>query len=192
MYFGPKKLVRPTSLKLYEETNKYIIEPKIDGIWAELTIGPNKLISKNGNYINTNLLDGINTTHFPRKMHGIKLLCEVETETHWATINRKNRGYAILWIHTLVLDSNRLYKDVPYLENKKRLQELYNDINPELRKKIYLMPYAENQFDQHYGEYKEEYCPEGCILKNKMVGLVGANSNGKSDNWLKVKDFPHT
>lgn len=193
MYFGPKKLIRPDSLGLFEQENKYIIEPKINGIWAELTIGPrNKFVSKNGNIIGPNLLDGLENIKFPNHLYGSKFMCEVETETEWATPRRKNRGYCVLWIHSILFLGCKPFQHVPYIINKQELDKVYNNININIRNRIYLMPYSDKNFSKNYRIYKNEYCDEGAVLKNKNIGLVGANGDGKSRNWIKIKDFPYT
>ena len=189
-YFGPKDLIRPEALLAFEQTGKYILEPKIDGIFAELTIGsPNQFISKNDNPIRKSLLDGLELLSFPAELCGSVFLCEVETGTEWATKRRRDRGHTLLWIHSIIRLGSKLYRDVPYLQNKQKLQEIYNSFNPELKKRAILVTYDTDDFYRNYRRIQRDICYEGAVLKNITIGMIGENSQGKTWAWKKVKDF---
>ncbi len=191
-YFGPKDLIRPGALPLFEQTGKYIIEPKIDGYFAELTIGsPNQFISKNDNPIGKNLLGGLDLISFPAELHGSKFLCEIETGTEWATKRNECRGYTVLWLHSLVSLVGKSYRGVPYLQNKQKIQEIYNGFDFELKKRVFLGLWEPADFLETYRRYQKDVCYEGAVLKDITVGLAGANGQGKTHYWKKVKDFPH-
>jgi hypothetical protein len=191
-YFGPKDLVRPDALPMFEQTGKYIIEPKIDGYFSELTIGsPNKFISKNDNPIGKNLLGGLEFLSFPVELIGSKFLCEIETGTKWATKRNEDRGYTIIWLHSIRQLNNKLYQGVPYDQNKQKLQEVYNGFDSELKKRVHLGPWESANFLETYRRYQKDICWEGAVLKDISVGLIGANGQGKTHYWKKVKDFPY-
>lgn len=194
-YLGPDDELTPDALDEMEKTGLYLFQPKIDGMWASLTVSAagNVLKSRDAR---TPPVSGSNagdllTASLPLA-DGSIVVGELEAASQWATA-RFNESKGIRRMHlfdALVIDGRDL-RDCNTLARYDALERWYNERvkrDPFLAFRFKLVPSYRDRFRERYDQLIADGY-EGCVLKSLVSKYETTRSDGKRSDWFRCKKF---
>lgn len=208
-YIGPGKDLAPDELTEFEGTGEYLIEPKIDGMWAYLEVGspeegrPNLLKSRDATTggIESASAGDLRELQIPLP-EGTVLVGELEAASQWATERAERQGFRCLHL----FDLPRLGRDdslvaVPLRKRKRKLFSLYEkikeiDVRTRLRLVPSILPADLERYDpDEKGHFRSLYDGwidagyEGCVIKHVDSLYETRRLDGKRPDWLRCKKW---
>jgi ATP-dependent DNA ligase len=188
-YIGPKKLIRPSALHLFENKN-YVLQHKNDGCWCEVRIdgsGNVVLFARSGNVHSLNLTKEITKVKLPQLKNSV-LLGELEIKTEWSTKRSRERGYPVINL----FDVKRLQGEDFFTVQWNDRNSIVNECHKAISNKFFSVTesvYANFVFA--YSNWRKRGI-EGGVLKLRTSSLIERDREGKLSSWIKVLDFPRT
>jgi hypothetical protein len=191
-YTGPGvNLKRPDELIEYEERGGYIIQPKIDGMWASLVVDSkteNELSSRDastGPIVGENAGD-LNEMKLPVP-DGTVLIGELEAATQWATKQAKTRGFRRLHLFDVARLGSDDCRDMPWTDRNKLLMEVHAVlVRAKLAERLPLVPHFNREFLPLYQRWIGEGF-EGCVVKHVDSTALPTRLDGKIREWARCK-----
>ena len=188
-YIGPKKLIRPSALHLFENKN-YVLQHKNDGCWCGIQIdesGNVSLFARSGIPHSLNLTKEIVRTKLPQLKNSI-LFGELEIRTSWSTGRTLERGYPLINL----FDIEKLQKEEVTALSWNERNKLVTECCSVTSSKFFKM--TESVFANFvfsYSNWRKQGI-EGGVLKLRSSSLKEKDREGKLSSWIKVLDFPRT
>jgi hypothetical protein len=189
-YIGPEEDIEPSDLSLYERQG-YVIEPKIDGMWASLHVGSrsNTLDSRDANTPpitgeNAGDLLGIET-FLPT---GTVLVGELETSSDWGAggVNGSRKIHLFDCVRVGREDLSRL----TWRDRRENLASLFAQmqyrVDHRFRDRFVLVPYKERDFEAYFKSYTDKG-GEGIVLKDPRSIYESHRASRKVDFWKRCK-----
>lgn len=191
-YISAKNQIAPDELSKYEDGNWAATEKK-DGCWACLKTDDNGIVYE---------IAGQSGTDFnPKAIEGIKgraiglpnstIIGELETGSQAATKLYRLHGYRRFHIFDLFAVKNEYVGILTYDLRRKLIEAINKEIfskDPETAKRLLVVRQQNKDFKNFYDDVMDDG-GEGMVLK-KLNGLYQftCGINGKTDNWIKVKE----
>lgn len=188
-YIGPKRLIRPSALSLFENKN-YVFQHKNDGCWCGIQIdesGNVSLFARSGIPHSLNLTKEIVQTKLPQLKNSI-LFGEIEIRTSWSARRTLERGYPLINL----FDIEKLQKEEVSTLSWNERNKLVTECCGAASSKFFKMTesvYANFVFS--YSNWRKQGI-EGGVLKLRSSSLKEKDREGKLSSWIKVLDFPRT
>jgi hypothetical protein len=193
-YLGPGVDIEVNDLASYERRGGFIIEPKVDGMWCELTVGdpdrgkPHRLNSRDGTTepISGSNLGDIHLQTIPLPEHSI-IIGELEAATEWAVEQAGERGFRRLHLFDIIRIGDQFLHELPWVERKGKLNGLCCEMNTWRDESRFVN--VEVQYDSFEKRYHEwiEFGYEGVVLKPPQSVYSTHRSDGKTDQWIRCK-----
>ena len=188
-YIGPKRLIRPSALSLFENKN-YVFQHKNDGCWCGIQIdesGNVSLFARSGIPHSLNLTKEIVQTKLPQLKNSI-LFGEIEIRTSWSARRTLERGYPLINL----FDIEKLQKEeVTALSWNERNKLVIECCNIASSKFFKMTESVFANFVFSYSNWRKQGI-EGGVLKLRSSSLKEKDREGKLSSWIKVLDFPRT
>ena len=187
-YYGPLKCSRPAALQLYEDTGKYIIEPKFDGMFCIIEVdahGVPDFFTRGHHRISRTFTSPLSELKFPFLLRNSTLLGELEALRHWSIERNKKRGFSLIDLYDIFRLSNKDLRDVRHAVRYDILYRIFPDIKSKHASLV-------EQSDSHFVEFFERYKKlgyEGCVLKEKNANALECKKDGHTTTQIKVKEF---
>lgn len=185
-YFGPKNCIRPSILAEYEKTGKYVFQRKFDGCWGEIAVdsdGSCSFFARSNNVFSRNELGVLLNLNLKEFKNSI-LIGEVEVKRQWSLKRTALRGYPIVDIHDIKMFNDYSFITTPWYE---RNNCLLKTARP--NKYIHIVHSYLNLFEEEFQKIRDEGF-EGAVLKKIDSTFKNHDREGKTLDWIKVKDFP--
>ena len=196
-YLGPGLDIEHEGLTLFERLGRRIIEPKVDGMWAELIVGnlnrgrPHQLTSRDGNTdpISGSNLGDVHLQPIPLP-EGSVLIGELEAKTEWATEQKELRGFRRLHLFDILKVAGLkplIYGDKRLFQRRIRLNQLLESMNCHKDESRFVkVDFKEVDFEHYYHKWiKEGY--EGAVIKPIDSLYTTHRSDGKTKEWIRCK-----
>jgi ATP-dependent DNA ligase len=197
-YLGPDKEIQPQDLDMYEAQGHWIVEPKIDGMWAMLLVGspkdgvPHVLKSRDARtptITGTNLGD-LHQIELPLEP-GTIIVGELEAATQHAKLTVEQQGYRRLHLFDIVrIGEKQDMTDLKWGERRAVLASLHDAIEEQddeaAALRFPMLPFVSKDFRAFY-DHVVARGEEGIVLKHTQSSYRTARSDGKTDAWLRCK-----
>lgn len=192
-YLGPKLDIESDVLAKYEASGKWIAEPKIDGMWARMTVGrpnegrPNMLTSRDAN---TGSLSGSNLGDLGSILlpwpEGTVVVGELEAATEWATRRANAQGYRAFHLFDVTRIGDHACRTLPWAKRRELLDTMSAQLSDVAESRFQLLPYTAKGFRSFYDTVIEND-GEGVVLKRADSLYQVSNADGKADFWVRCK-----
>jgi hypothetical protein len=199
-YLGPGLDVERSQLRDFERQGGYIIEPKVDGVWCELTVGnldrgrPHRLNSRDGDTgpIESANRGDIHLQPIPLP-EGSILIGELEASTEWATEQARKRGFRrlhlfdVLRIAPDVTSTGLSFNATEWAKRRGVLNKIVDDLKVwEDESRFVNVTFQEERFEYFYDLWIDEGY-EGAVLKPLKSIYATERSDGKTKAWARCK-----
>lgn len=199
-YLGPDKEIRADALDEFERSGEWLMQPKIDGMWAMLTVGcpaegrPHVLKSRDAR---TGPVSGAGAGDlleaalpFPE---GTIIVGELESASQWATDQFAKHGHRRMHLFDVVHHPGRIVADLRDMSTENRyavLVEMFEELrtDPALAARFPLVQSYRADFKLLYTEWVLEGL-EGCVIKKLESSYRTTRQDGKTNEWLRCKKF---
>jgi ATP-dependent DNA ligase len=205
-YLGPDEELKPEDLDRLEATGKYIVQPKIDGMWCMMEVRnpregrPHFLKSRDAR---TPAIDGSEAGDLGAIDLGLPegtiLIGELEASSQWGTDQALARGYRRLHLFDLVklvgpgiAPGASLHVDLRDHTTEQRyrtLTELHGKLCAAVElfeSRFPLVPSYGDRFRARYDEWVAQGF-EGLVAKTRDSLYRTSRLDGKLDAWKRVK-----
>ncbi len=185
-YSGPKSSINPENLDEYCNANVWSLEPKIDGMWVQLTVGTTKhtFTSRAGLAPAPEYIRGLQNMVLPLSP-GSVLCGELECGTDRATQRYKESGYYSLHLFDVINYQGTDLRDTHQKGRRAALEAIYNEIqfaSMHIPGRIQIVPSFTNLFKHRY-DYLVRNGGEGIVLKRTDAKY----GQGKNDTMVRCK-----
>jgi len=196
-YLGPGLDIEHEELKDFERLGRRIIEPKVDGMWAELIVGnlnkgrPHQLTSRDGNTapISGSNLGDIHLQPIPLP-EGSILIGEHEAATEWATEQKELRGFRRFHLFDILKVAGLkpiIYGEQKLFQRRIRLNQLLEAMNCHKDESRFVkVDFKEVDFEHYYHKWIEEGY-EGAVIKPIDSLYMSHRADGKTKEWVRCK-----
>jgi hypothetical protein len=200
-YLGPLVDIESGELQNYERRGGLIIEPKVDGMWAELIVGdPSRgrwhiLNSRDGETgpVESDNRGDIHLQPIPLPPGSI-IVGELEAATEWATEQKAMRGFRRFHMFDLIkIGKQNGYAEqlIGYHRALRDRRRLLNGLASEMatwkdESRFKLVDFYEDDFERRYWEWIEEGY-EGAVIKPLDSFYTCTRSDRKTREWIRCK-----
>lgn len=190
MYLGPQKeILKPSELSRFEDGN-WIASRKIDGCHGILSTNNSgyisKVISRTGNsFPEAKELIGLFTG-----LSDTTLIGEYEVTTQAAIKAFEKNGFRRFWAFDITVVQGTDIRALPIEQRRILLQKAVEAIQSQSKgcyKLIEIVDERTKGFASFYKEVKAQG-GEGLVLKKKGSLYRSQTSDGRTSNWVRVKD----
>lgn len=198
-YLGPDLEIMPEDLERYGNEPGWVMEPKVDGMWAMLHVGggpegQNLLKSRDAA---TPPLSGSNAADFPLLELGLPegtiLVGELEAATQWAKDVVNKQGYRRFHLFDIPRLGRDDHRALTWRNRREILRATRDSIFESVRARfplvtaIYSAPKTGGKkFRSKYEEWIEKGY-EGCVIKRTNSLYRTGRADGKTDLWHRCK-----
>jgi len=186
-YSGPKDDIHPENIDRYWLDNKWSLEPKLDGMWVQMTIGntKHKFLSRSGIAPAPKYTKGLEDITMPMSP-GSVIVGELECGTDRATKRYEETGYYALHLFDVLDYMGQDMRDKAQSERRAALEVLFNEIQfatMHIPGRIQIVPSFNNLFKHRY-DWLVRNGGEGVVLKLKGAKYI----SGKNESMVRCKD----
>jgi ATP-dependent DNA ligase len=191
-YCGPHLYIKRSDLIKLEKTGKFVGECKQDGYWCALYVDNNgprshKFESRTGNNFDGADLMNLRKVDMAKIGAGTILIGELEAGTQAANIKFERIGFRRIWLHDIVMCRGKDLRKLRVIDRQKLLRTVIWPLLPDRTKiQLPLIEQTRTNFVEFYDRTLAKG-DEGMVLKRWDVHGWPSRSNGKSDEWFRIK-----
>lgn len=189
-YVGALDQIRPEQLDEYEATGEWVAQPKLDGMWVKMIVGPpNVIISRNSKGRGEGSTNGLEQLIV--KPRGLVPIGELLAQTEWATAQYEKLGYRQIYLFDLSKDEKKrnLYELFTWWERYNLLMDYRGGWSEDARKRLMLVEAWQHSFRDLFDREVAEG-REGVMLwrksQKRTPGKKG-RADGKVQDLIKCK-----
>ena len=187
-YVGPRLDANCSDIATFQGRGDFVCERKVDGVWGELSCRDMRLsiVSRTGGTISGTKLENENLSVFGPNFD---LVGEVEITTQVSCKVNIEVGYVRMWLHEFTGCQGT---DLRTRDTEVRQHLLRGQFWPKLGKRAKSrFPLVEQAGDdEDWTEFYDRIIAEGgegVVIKKIGVPYRSSRSDGKSNDWIRVK-----
>lgn len=185
-YLGPKTQIQPHELGRYDN-GKWAAEEKHDGHWAEVKTDECGVIvsitGRSGKTVNNSNVDGLLGLNIG--LPSSIFAAELEAGTEAAMQRIELHGLRRLFLFDVVVLFGKDTTKLPYEKRRELLELAGTKVQSE---RVNVVRRVTEGFESFYHTVMKEG-GEGVVLKKLGTTYERYNSSGKTDDWVRCKEF---